>query len=102
MAFQCVRDEALPHQVVGNLESGVRIVGIRLGAGLVHPYDERGVALGIRSFADSLDSLESEPATREFFGDEFITAYTTMRRYELSRIADWVSDWERTEYLELF
>jgi hypothetical protein len=25
-----------------------------------------------------------------------------MRRYELSRIADHVSDWERTEYLELF
>jgi hypothetical protein len=25
-----------------------------------------------------------------------------MRRYELSRLADHVSDWERTEYLELF
>jgi hypothetical protein len=25
-----------------------------------------------------------------------------MRRYELSRFKDWVSDWERTEYLELF
>ncbi len=51
---------------------------------------------------DSLDALEAEPATREFFGEEFIAAYTTMRRYELSRFADHVSDWERTEYLELF
>jgi hypothetical protein len=25
-----------------------------------------------------------------------------MRRYELSRYQDSVSDWERTEYLELF
>jgi glutamine synthetase len=52
--------------------------------------------------SESLDALEAEPATRDFFGDEFITAYTRMRRYELSRLADHVSDWERTEYLELF
>jgi len=52
--------------------------------------------------AVSLDALEHEPATQEFFGRDFITAYTTMRRYELSRLADWVSDWERIEYLELF
>jgi glutamine synthetase len=52
--------------------------------------------------AESLDVLEAEPATRDFFGDEFITAYTRMRRHELSRLADHVSDWERTEYLELF
>ncbi len=50
----------------------------------------------------SLDALEAEPATRDFLGGEFIAAYTTMRRYELSRLADHVSDWERTEYLELF
>jgi glutamine synthetase len=51
---------------------------------------------------ESLDALEAEPATRDFFGEDFVKAYTTMRRYELSRLADWVSDWERTEYLELF
>ena len=31
-----------------------------------------------------------------------MTAYSRMRRYELSRYGDSVSDWERTEYLELF
>jgi glutamine synthetase len=51
---------------------------------------------------ESLDALEQEPASKEFFGEEFVTAYTTMRRYELSRFKDSVSDWERTEYLELF
>jgi glutamine synthetase len=51
---------------------------------------------------ESLDALEQEPAAKEFFGEEFVTAYTTMRRYELSRLRDWVTDWERAEYLELF
>ncbi len=51
---------------------------------------------------ESLDALDQEPAAKEFFGEEFVTAYSTMRRYELSRFKDWVSDWERTEYLEMF
>jgi glutamine synthetase len=51
---------------------------------------------------ESLDALEQEPAAKEFFGEEFVAAYTTMRRYEVSRFKDAVSDWERTEYLELF
>ena len=51
---------------------------------------------------ESLDALEQEPATKEFFGEEFVTAYSTMRRYELARFADAVTDWERAEYLELF
>jgi glutamine synthetase len=30
-----------------------------------------------------------------------VTAYTVMRRYELQRFADHVTDWELEEYLEL-
>ena len=51
---------------------------------------------------EALDALESEPASKEFFHEEFVTAYTTMRRYELARMNDHVTDWERDEYLELF
>jgi glutamine synthetase len=51
---------------------------------------------------ESLDALEQDPATKEFFGEDFVTAYSTMRRHELSRSKDAVSDWERDEYLELF
>ena len=40
------RPPDLPHQVVRDLEGGIRIVRIDLGAGLVHPNDERGIALG--------------------------------------------------------
>ena len=51
---------------------------------------------------ESLDALEQDPAAKEFLGEDFVTAYSRMRRYELSRYGDSVSDWERTEYLELF
>jgi glutamine synthetase len=51
---------------------------------------------------ESLDALEQDPAAKAFFGEEFVTAYTAMRRYELSRFKDSVSDWEREEYMELF
>jgi len=54
------------------------------------------------SLAEAMAELEGEPATKDFFGEEFLKAYTAMRRHELGRFADWVSDWERQEYLELF
>jgi glutamine synthetase len=54
------------------------------------------------SLEESLIELEREPAIKYFFGEDFLKAYTAMRRHELSRLADWVTDWEREEYLELF
>ena len=54
------------------------------------------------SLPEALGELEGEPATKDFFGEEFLKAYTAMRRHELSRFADWVTDWEREEYLDLF
>jgi glutamine synthetase len=54
------------------------------------------------SLDEALSELEGEPGAGEFFSSEFLRAYTTMRRHELSRFADWVTDWEREEYLELF
>jgi glutamine synthetase len=51
---------------------------------------------------ESLDALEQDAAATEFLGEDFVTAYSRMRRYELSRYQDSVSDWERAEYLELF
>ena len=51
---------------------------------------------------ESLRLLEEDEPLVELLGDEFVRAYTTMRRYELQRYADHVSDWELDEYLELF
>ena len=50
---------------------------------------------------ESLSALESDPKIVELLGGEFVTAYTAMRRYELQRFADHVTDWELQEYLEL-
>jgi len=54
------------------------------------------------SLAEALGELSGEPATKEFFGEEFLKVYTAIRGHELARFADSVSDWERQEYLELF
>jgi glutamine synthetase len=35
-------------------------------------------------------------------GDEFCNIWTAVRRYELRRFEDHVTDWERTEYLEIY
>src|SRR5579862_422482 len=50
---------------------------------------------------ESLSALESDERMVELLGAEFVTAYTVMRRHELQRFADHVSDWELQEYLEL-
>ena len=31
-----------------------------------------------------------------------VTAFSAMKRFELSRFNDWVTDWERNEYLEFY
>ena len=54
------------------------------------------------SLRQALDALQAEPDTEAFFGKDFLTAYTMMRAHELSRFDDWVTDWERQEYVEIF
>ena len=51
---------------------------------------------------ESLHLLEQDQRISEMLGSEFIKAYTVMRRYELQRFADHVTDWELQEYLEIY
>jgi glutamine synthetase len=51
---------------------------------------------------ESLAALEADERIVELLGEEFVRAYGVMRRYELQRFADHVTDWERDEYLELY
>jgi glutamine synthetase len=51
---------------------------------------------------EALGELEACAPLRELLGEDFIVAYTTMRRYELQRFDDHVTDWEFAEYAELF
>jgi len=51
---------------------------------------------------ESLHLLEQDTQITEMLGSEFVKAYTVMRRYELQRFADHVTDWELQEYLEIY
>ena len=51
---------------------------------------------------ESLAALEADGRMVELLGGEFVKAYGVMRRYELNRFADHVTDWELEEYLELY
>jgi glutamine synthetase len=51
---------------------------------------------------ESLSNLEADVRIREMLGEEFVQAYTVMRRHELQRFADHVTDWELQEYLEIY
>ncbi len=46
--------------------------------------------------------LERVERLVELLGREVVEAYTVMRRYELQRFDDHVTDWERSEYLEIY
>jgi glutamine synthetase len=54
------------------------------------------------SVEESLQALEADERIVDLLGDEFVRAYTVMRRYELQRFDDQVTDWELQEYLELY
>jgi glutamine synthetase len=87
-----------------------------LGAGLLGIADEVELEPPARPPAEEDESKPQLPTTVDesirllgederivdLLGDEFVRAYTTMRRYELQRYADHVSDWELEEYLELY
>ena len=51
---------------------------------------------------ESLSLLEADGKIVALLGDEFVKAYGVIRRYELQRFADHVTDWEIEEYLELY
>ena len=51
---------------------------------------------------ESLSLLEGDERITRLLGEEFVKAYTVMRRYELQRFADHVTDWEVQESLEIY
>ena len=51
---------------------------------------------------EALAALEGDARVVDLLGDEFVQAYGVIRRHELQRFADHVTDWELEEYLELY
>jgi glutamine synthetase len=52
--------------------------------------------------ATALAALEADTELVEALGPAFVASFCTVKRHELARFADHVTDWERTEYLELY
>ena len=55
-----------------------------------------------RTLDEALDLLSADKALCDLLGEEFVDVFTAVKRYELSRFNDHVSQWESDEYLELY
>jgi glutamine synthetase len=51
---------------------------------------------------EALDAFEACAPLRAILGEEFSQVWLAVRRYELARYEDHVTDWERNEYLEIY
>jgi glutamine synthetase len=74
-----------------------------LGRQIESPAEEDNTLPPFPSNLDqALNLLEADTALCDLLGEEFIDIFTKMKRYELSRFNDHVSQWESDEYLELY
>ena len=55
-----------------------------------------------QSLEEGLDALAADAPLREALGEDFFTVFTTVKRFELQRFRDSVTQWERDEYLEVY
>jgi glutamine synthetase len=51
---------------------------------------------------EALAAFEQPGPIRELLGEEFCTVWSAVRRHELARFDNHVTDWERAEYLEIY
>jgi glutamine synthetase len=47
----------------------------------------------------ALEALETDALLCEGLGEEIVSTFLAMKRFELERHRSWVSDWEIAEYL---
>ena len=50
----------------------------------------------------ALAALAADSAMQEMLGPEFCQLFTTVKQFELARFHDHITDWEKTEYLEVY
>jgi glutamine synthetase len=54
-----------------------------------------------RTLTESIERLATSELARDWFGEEFVADYVTMRRWEVERYNRVVTAWERERYLEM-
>ena len=67
-------------------------------AGDAYTLDDPGEPLP-SSFEAALDALEADALLRDAMGPQIVDTFLAMKRFELDRHRQWVSDWEIAEYL---
>ena len=50
----------------------------------------------------ALAGLEADAEMRALLGEDFVKVFTTVKRAELARFQSHVTDWERSEYMEVY
>ena len=55
-----------------------------------------------RSLEDALAALEADKSLCDLLGEEFISVFGVVKRYELNRFRSHITDWERNEYLDVY
>ncbi len=54
-----------------------------------------------RSLDAAISRFEDSEIARQWFGDDFVQDYVTMRRWEIERYQSAVTEWERERYFEM-
>ncbi|MEV0904429.1 glutamine synthetase family protein [Streptomyces hokutonensis] len=65
------------------------------------PYAARAEPLP-RSLGEALDALESDRMLADRLGKDFVAYYTSIKRAEIDRFSQEVTDWEQREYFRVF
>ena len=65
------------------------------------PYADDAAPLP-KSLMDAVTALDRSSVFRDAFGDLFVDYILTLKRFEIARFLDEVSDWEQREYFALF
>jgi glutamine synthetase len=63
------------------------------------PEGEQGSPLPM-SLSEAIDALEADEAIRDAIGAEIVDTFVGMKRFELERYRQHVSDWDLSEYLQ--
>ncbi len=66
--------------------------------GDAYTLDDPGEPLP-HSLGDALDALEADALLRDAMGPQIVDTFLAIKRFELERHRQWVSDWELAEYL---
>ncbi len=86
-------------QVIAGLDGVAR--QLDPGPPLDEPYATEAPRLPA-TLMDALDALEADDLYREAFGKQFVDLLLTMKRAEVNRYLQAVTDWEQAEYFDLF